>query len=330
MKTFTLKGFLLILAVLFAFGTNAQDNVIWLAIASTGSEGDSLYTDESPMTIDESGNVVMGGDEAFYDWAPSGTVTLPKALNQSFSVLFGGMATTSTSQGADFGKMLTAGGIDRSSDGQIGIRGSETNGIDAGEGVYFGLDLTGVSADIAIQITGIGIRYLKDGEFGTITNLLNTAQYFTVSSNGDGGQVEIDNGSGIVDVGNFEIFVEGGKSLSDMISLFNSGDKGNFRINGLQITVIENSSNAVDNYSAMNDGLILGPNPFIHQLNIQFDADELRNSTVELFNSNGQLVLSSQAFNSQLTLNTSELAPGVYCCVLTNDTNKVIRRIIKK
>ena len=330
MKNFTLKGVLPMLILLAVNLVNAQDNVISLAVASTGSEGDTKYTDASPLAIDASGSVSLTGDAAYHDWSASGTVVLSGALNSSFSVLFGGMATTDTTA-AVYGSLLTQGGIDRSNSGELGIRGGASNGIDVNEGFYFGLDLSAVSEDVAVQITGINVKYLGNGEMGAIVSLLDPGKSLTVSAAGDGADVELSNGSGIVDISAFEILIAGGDSVANMVSFFNSGADGNFRIVGLQLTVVDNSSStSVNDMKTLADQLLIGPNPFNEVLSVHLKDNSFKNATVELFNLSGQSVLRSQDINNAININTTGLSGGVYFCVFTNGENCFTKRVVKK
>lgn len=331
MRNFTLKGVLSMSVLFVVSALSAQENVILLDVASTGSEGDTKYTDASPLTINESGALSMSGDVAYFDWSVSGTVSYTKAFNSGFSVLIGGMGSTNTTTGSDLGKMLTQAGIDRSGTGEIGIRGGASNGIDTGEGMYFGLDLSDLSSAITMKITGVKVKYLGTGERGTIVNLQNSSKQLTFSISGDGADVELANGSGMVDVSSLEISVSGGDSVMTMLSCYNSAADGNFRIVGLQLTVSEKTSTSnIKDCRTLADNLSLGPNPCKEKLNIRFNSNPAEPVKVRLFNARGETVLPIQVTNNNTTLNTSNLDRGLYFCVISVGQETVTQKIIRE
>lgn len=219
-------------------------NTITLNPLGTGSEGNTRYTDESEIQIDASGVASYFNSTQYDDWTVSGTtVSHPGALNKTFKITFGTMATVSTVEGNDFGKMLTAGGIDRANNGAVGVRGGVGNGIDFGEGVYFGLDLTNISANAAIQITKISVSDLNAvNETGMLVSRLNPSKRIIFGKAGSPNiTYELASGAGVIDVSSLNLYVTGGQVNDEIVSIFNNYDSGSgFRVTDVELKVLSN------------------------------------------------------------------------------------------
>ena len=117
----------------------AQNNIITLKALPGGTEGTTVFTDSSILSINAFGGVTYNNSNSSDDWSvTASTVTQSGALNKTFGVTIGGMSTVSTTEGKNYGQKLTDGGIDRASDGALGIRSGLGGGIEINEGINFG------------------------------------------------------------------------------------------------------------------------------------------------------------------------------------------------
>ncbi|SHF56416.1 Por secretion system C-terminal sorting domain-containing protein [Mariniphaga anaerophila] len=324
MKNFTSRFLALVFATSACMALNAQDNVITLKAAGTGSEGNTFYSDKSPISIDGEGVVTNSTDDAYDDWTVTGTVTLPNALNTTFNIDFGAFEVTNL-DGTSFAEMIEQRGIDRAGTGQLGVRGGAGNGIDEMEGFYFGLDLADIPSTVSVRLTGIRFQYMGGGEIATVTSLLNKENTITASDANDDGEVKLPNGDGTVDISSFDLTVKGGTSTPHLVMAYNSGGIGNFRILGIRLEVIDNRTTGI-NDMGLNEFTIY-PNPFNSVLTI-----EGKNSlSAELYNINGQLVKKEyKTAGSRLTLNASDLPSGIYFCKINNGTTTITKKVVKK
>ncbi len=128
MNNSTLKNILGLTALSISMGVSAQSNVMTFKALPLGSEGETKYTDSSPVTIEEGVPTTPGSEHD--DWSVEGSVSVEAALNMAFSIEFGGIKTINAEAGDDFGKLITAGGIDRNSTGNLGVRGGKGGGLD--------------------------------------------------------------------------------------------------------------------------------------------------------------------------------------------------------
>ncbi|MBC9798030.1 T9SS type A sorting domain-containing protein [Sinomicrobium weinanense] len=232
---------------LLAGSCYAQNNTIVLDPLPGGSEGNTRYTDASTLQTDASGTVSYYNSNSYDDWSVTATTVTPTgALDKTFAITFGGMAGVNTTEGNDFGEMTSPGGIDRASDGALGIRGGIGNGIDSGEGFYFGLDLTNLNSTAAVQITKIAVAHLSDpGETGMIVSRKNPLKRFTFGNPGAPGvDYELSNGAGVIDVSSFNLYVTGGEVNESLVSVFsNTTVSSAFRITQVELKVLTNIFN---------------------------------------------------------------------------------------
>jgi hypothetical protein len=174
MKKFIFSFTIGLIIIAFPFVGNAQ-NTITLNALPGGTEGTTTYSDSSILSINAFGGVTYKNSNTTDDWGvTASTVTPSGALNKTFGVTIGGMSTVNTTEGRNYGQKLTDGGIDRASDGSLGIRSGLGGGIDNNEGLNFGLDLTSLSSTASIQITKIYVRFAGGtGESGVLVSRLN-------------------------------------------------------------------------------------------------------------------------------------------------------------
>ena len=252
--------YLLIAIIYLTINTGySQNNTITLATKIGGSEGNSKFTDNSKIFINNAGDASYNNSNAFDDWTVSSTTITPSgALNKTFEILFGGMATVNTVEGKDFGALLTQGGIDRDSNGNLGIRGGTAGGIGVNEGLYFGLDLSGFNTSASIQITKVYISFAgATNESGVIVNRINPLKRITFGTS-TGVDVTISNNEEAIDISSFNLFLTGGETNNSMLSVFNnSAINNNFRITGIELKVLTNQIDATPISSIAHPRLLL-------------------------------------------------------------------------
>ncbi|MFK8059692.1 MAG: T9SS type A sorting domain-containing protein [Polaribacter sp.] len=81
----------------------------------------------------------------------------------------------------------------------------------------------------------------------------------------------------------------------------------------------------------LNDA-VLYPNPFTSEITIDLSRENTRISKVEIFNTIGvSLISKTKGFNQKTTINTANLAKGIYLIRLTDTAGKsVIKKMIKE
>ena len=267
--------FLLILVLVGLFQHNyvAQNNSIILKSLATGSEGNTVFTDSSPILINSLGVASYKNSGASDDWSVSPvTINLSKSFNKTISLLYGGMSTVKTTEGNDYGQLLSQGGIDRDSQGGLGVRGGVSNAVDVNEGVYFGLDLSQMDAAISVQITKIYINFSGAvNENNTIVSRINPSKRITFGT-AAGVDVLVNNGEVAIDISSFNLFLTGLETNDAMVSVFNSSPVvNNFRITGVELKVLDNQLDATQITSLQHPRLLLkkGEETLIHNKIVQ-------------------------------------------------------------
>jgi len=239
MKKITLQiGLTLLMLVLGSsvYSQTVVNNLIRLTSLATGSEGSALASDNSDINVDASGVVTIASD--FDPVAASGnttgTVLIGGARGKTFAIQMNvGLAVDQT-PGPTFGAITTTGGIDRAGDGAIGVRpptGTLLFGIDNGEGVNFGLDVSSLPSTVAVQITRVYFSTMNAGETCTVVNRLDTSKNTSF--------VGTTGGSGNRDISSLGISVQGGGTgFVEAVSFFNSSlTTQSFRITGIEIRI---------------------------------------------------------------------------------------------
>ena len=240
--------FFLITVIICCFTNKAfaQNNAITLKSLAGGSEGNTVYTDSSPILINSLGIASYKNSNASDDWSVSTvSINLSKSYNKTISLLYGGMATVTNTEGKDYGKISTQGGIDRDSQGGLGVRGGVSNAVDINEGVYFGLDLSQMDAAISVQITKIYINFSGAlNENNTIVSRLNPSKRITFGT-ASGVDVLVGNGEVAIDISSFNLYLTGQETNDSMLSVFNTSSvTNNFRITGIELKVLDNQLDA--------------------------------------------------------------------------------------
>ena len=229
MKKITLKNMLAGMLFFTSAIIFAQDNQVTIDPTGGGSEGNSKFSDEMIITVSASGVVSLPA-VATVDWvidaSNTGDITLAGAQDKTFIMNWKGMSSVNTADGGNFGALITQGGIDRASSGDLGIRGGIGNGIDPGEGFIFGFNAENFSSDVTIQITGISFTGItaSTGEEFTIVNRLDTTKNKKTQANGNN------------NIEDLEVFITGGTAKLNVLSAFHSGTGTGMRINAVSYT----------------------------------------------------------------------------------------------
>jgi hypothetical protein len=198
---------------------------------NTASEGDSKYFDVSPIQITDIGDVVPTETP---DWNPFGKITVNKALDKTFKFRID--AKTITANG------ISEAGIDRSNNGQLGVRGGSNNGIEKNEGYLLGLDLTEFDTSTSFQLTKIGFTLFDTSESCVIMNRKSQNKMLVYrGSDTDLVQdvkITADRQVKFVDVSSLGLFLYGGMNHQDFLSLFNTGEADStFRVSGFEFEI---------------------------------------------------------------------------------------------
>jgi Secretion system C-terminal sorting domain len=246
MKKFIFSFTIGLIIIAFPFVGNAQ-NTITLNALPGGTEGTTTYSDSSILSINAFGGVTYNNSNTTDDWGvTASTVTPSGALNKTFGVTIGGMSTVNTTEGRNYGQKLTDGGIDRASDGSLGIRSGLGGGIDNNEGLNFGLDLTSLSSTASIQITKIYVRFAGGtGESGVLVSRLNPSIRIVFGNSTTAGvNFPVTDTETAIDVSSFSLFCSGGSKNTDLVAIFNNSQTANnFRITKIELKVVSNSFN---------------------------------------------------------------------------------------
>jgi hypothetical protein len=234
------------LVLVFQFGF-AQDNTITLKALAGGTEGATVYSDTSVLSINAAGVVTYSNSTAFDDWSVSAsTITPSGALNKTFGVTIGGMATVNTEEGLSYGKKITDGGIDRASDGALGVRTGLGGGIEINEGLNFGLNLSSITTAASIQITKIYVSMAAGAnEKGVVVSRINPSNRIVFGSSATAGVTfPVNDTETAIDVSSLSLYVSGGSTTTDLVAVFNNSTvPNNFRITKLELKVLSNTFN---------------------------------------------------------------------------------------
>jgi hypothetical protein len=96
----------------------------------------------------------------------------------------------------------------------------------------------------------------------------------------------------------------------------------------------ESAPNVTDEQSVIND-LVIAPNPFCNQVKISLDVEEDVTFDVYLLDAYGKVVnrISEHKFFfagvHQIDLDTRDLAAGYFMLVVENDTNRIVKQLIR-
>ncbi len=196
---------------------------------STASEGNNLFSDVSPIGINASGALYPMG---IPDWIPYGKIEKKNLFGKSFDFKIHAKRITPE-------EMVDA-GIDRTTDGQLGVRGGPGNGIDINEGYLLGMDLTKIDPSVRFELTKIAFGFLDATEVCTIVNRQSGGKMMVYRGNDKKSIQEVKITSNhkrrFVDVSSLGISLKGGENHADFLSLFNTSE-GSYRISGFEFVV---------------------------------------------------------------------------------------------
>jgi hypothetical protein len=154
---------------------NAVDNLIRL-ISLTGNQTitpngttsvqsplNIVTQDDSNISVDALGVVTVESDYNPKAAQPisgttntTGTVQIVAARNKTFSIRLSAGSVIDQTTGPSLGAITTTAGIQRSSDGGIGITTTgASGGIDNGKGLNFGLNLSNLPPTVAVEIAAV-------------------------------------------------------------------------------------------------------------------------------------------------------------------------------
>jgi hypothetical protein len=198
---------------------------------NTASEGDTKYFDVSPIEITQTGDVVAADTP---DWNPYGKITASKALGKTIKFRIDAKRITD--------KGIEEAGIDRSNNGQLGIRGGQNNGIEKNEGFLLGLDLSEMDSSTTFKLTKIGFALLDTKESCVIINRKSQNKMLVYKGSDtdlvQDVKITSDRQVKMVDVSSLGITLNGGLNHQDFLSLFNTGESDStFRITGFELEV---------------------------------------------------------------------------------------------
>ncbi|MEM9986111.1 MAG: hypothetical protein AAF804_13545, partial [Bacteroidota bacterium] len=209
---------------LLLLGANsmAQVDTLFLDPAGTGTQGDSVTFDSSRFDIDASGNLTYTpvGDA---DWENvSGMTDESSFFGQSFGLYWGGMNEADTTTGA----VIQPGGIHRPANGNLGITGGGGNGIEPGEGLFFGLDLRGLPSNVSVKFVSITTGFLStNDEPAKVIDASDSTNALLIT------RLDPDE----VDISSLGIELNGGEVEEQLLSIVHVGTGGAWRITGITL-----------------------------------------------------------------------------------------------
>jgi hypothetical protein len=248
MKRITLKiGLTMALLVLVGsvYSQTVTNNTIRLTSLNPAGGGTTSTTtpliidqDDSNITVDAAGVVTIASDytPTAATGITTGNVTFGGARDKTFSIRLNAASVINTTTGTSLGSITTTGGIQRASDGGLGVTTTGgSSGIDNGEGITFGFDLTNLPSTLTIQLTKVYFSTFGTAETCTVVNRQDTSKNSAVI--GFGGN------SGNRDITALDIILTGGSADLDAVSFFNSSASAhNFRITGIEFKFVALSS----------------------------------------------------------------------------------------
>ncbi|RAV28243.1 hypothetical protein DN748_14600 [Sinomicrobium soli] len=199
---------------------------------SSAAEGNKRFYSTSTIGISNEGYTYVMDTP---DWQPYGVTDIGELANKAFRFRIHAKRIA--------GGTVQDAGIDRSADGQLGVRGGDGNGIDRNEGYFIGIDLSEMPSSVRFRLTGIGFTHLDASEACTIVNQEKRGSMLVFSGKDRKNTRKVQITSGhqrkLADVSGLDISLQGGRDYKDFLSLFNTGKKGNFRISSFQFEIEE-------------------------------------------------------------------------------------------
>ena len=289
--------------------------------------------DDSTISVDESGVVTVESDYNPKAAQPisgttntTGTVQIAEARNKTFSIRLSAGSVIDQNAGASLGAITTTAGIQRALDGGIGVTTTgASGGIDNGKGLNFGLNLSNLPTTVAVEIAAVYFSTFGTAESCTVVNRQDTSKNTTLAG--------FDTNSGRSDISSLGISIPGGTVDLDAVSFFSPNAASNFRITGIEIKLIDSTLGVKEVAEAFSSKFIVSQNPNTEMISIDFDGSALQNISASLIDINGRVIenkSSKNAANNKILFEGSSLKSGVYLLKISNETNNVIKKIIKK
>ncbi len=289
--------------------------------------------DDSTISVDASGVVTVESDYNPKAAQPisgttntTGTVQIAEARNKTFSIRLSAGSVIDQNAGASLGAITTTAGIQRALDGGIGVTTTgASGGIDNGKGLNFGLNLSNLPTTVAVEIAAVYFSTFGTAESCTVVNRQDTSKNTTLAG--------FDTNSGRSDISSLGISIPGGTVDLDAVSFFSPNAASNFRITGIEIKLIDSTLGVKEVAEAFSSKFIVSQNPNTEMISIDFDGSALQNISASLIDINGRVIenkSSKNAANNKILFEGSSLKSGVYLLKISNETNNVIKKIIKK
>jgi hypothetical protein len=258
MKRITLKiGLTMALLVLVGsvYSQTVVNNLVRLVSLTPAAGGTSLttaLTDDSNITVNASGVVTIGSDYTPTAFAgnTTGTVLIGGARDKTFTIRLSTATVINQTAGTDFGAITSTGGIHRGSgstansdnNGGIGVQQGVGTGIDNGEGINFGFDLTNLPSTVGVQITAVSLSTFAGAataETALVINRQDTSKTLAMAGTAGG------NGVRRSDITSLGVIIPGGTVDYDVLSVLNNSPTGvaqSFRVSGIEIRIVAFSS----------------------------------------------------------------------------------------
>ena len=308
--------------------------VLDLPTPTTGRVGNFLMSDTSEFHIDTDGDASIGGESLTYAWRVNGGTNINNADNTKFFFRWTGMATTNATEGANYGAMLTPAGMDRTSDGRLGVRGGVSTGIDPNEGFNLGFDLSFLPNTVQLQLVKVGVSDVSGDRMGVIVNRKDTSKRVTIGGSSSTASVKFPSGRGDVNVENLNIKLIGGITDYDVASLISTGGMGGFRMNKFVFKIIDSGSLSSESFTIDHlNPLIIYPNPFTDSITLQNTTGNTNDCNVKIYAINGTAVFnetySGTEANQEIKINLKTFPQGTYLVQLKKGQEITTRKIIK-
>jgi len=308
--------------------------VLDLPTPTTGLEGNYLLYDTSEFHIDTDGDTSIGGQSLNYAWRVNGGTNINSVDNTKFFFRWTGMAATNLTAGTNYGAMVTPSGMDRTSDGRLGIRSGASTGIDPNEGFNLGFDLSFLPNTVQLQLVKVGVSDVSGNRIGEIVNRKDTTKKITFGGSSSTATVKFSSGRGDVNVENLNIKLTGGITDYDLASLICTGGTGGIRMNKFVFKIIDSGSLSSESFTIDHlNPLIIYPNPFKDSITLQNTTGTTNDCNVKIYDLNGAAVFnktySSIEANQDIKIDLKTLPQGTYLVQLKNGQEITTRKIIK-